>query len=192
MQLSTFATLSEVERISHCTAGHFREWTHFGHRTRRLAPDFSPVKSDLGRPKGDCVAAKATSANQPVQCSPQLDLAASSMIGSVGSGPTIVQLFCGLGVSVEGRYEAVETWARMGFRRGPAVNARTRDAGDDHEYRCRTRPLLVGPYQGQPNGPGGIPPPARRRRLFAVGSSLGCHVPVDRGHRRLPSAAARR
>jgi hypothetical protein len=41
----------------------------------------------------------------------QLDLEASSMIGSVGSGPTIVQLFCGLGISVEGRYEAVETWA---------------------------------------------------------------------------------
>src|SRR5258706_1333246 len=64
--------------------------------------------------------------------------------------PTFVRF----GRSVEGRYETVETWARMGFRRGPAVNARTRDAGDDHEYRCRTRPLLVGPCQGQANGPG--------------------------------------
>src|SRR3974390_1617048 len=30
----------------------------------------------------------------------------------------------------------------------------TRDAGDDREYRCRTRPLLVGPHQGQANLPG--------------------------------------
>src|SRR5215469_11691435 len=30
----------------------------------------------------------------------------------------------------------------------------TRDAGDDREYRCRTRPLLVGPHQGQANRPG--------------------------------------
>ena len=30
----------------------------------------------------------------------------------VRSGPTIAHLFCGLGVSVEGRYEAVETKAR--------------------------------------------------------------------------------
>src|SRR5580765_6553517 len=35
-----------------------------------------------------------------------------------------------------------------------AVNARTRDAGDDREYRCRTRPILVGPHQGQANRPG--------------------------------------
>src|ERR1700733_6922847 len=37
----------------------------------------------------------------------------------------------------------------MGFRRGPAANARTWDAGDDREYRCRTRPLLVSPHPGQ-------------------------------------------
>ena len=42
---------------------------------------------------------------------------------------------------------------RIGFRRRPAVNPRTRDAGDDCEHRCRTRPLLVGPDQGQANRP---------------------------------------
>src|ERR1700743_3310325 len=42
----------------------------------------------------------------------------------------------------------------IGFRRGPAVNARIRDAGDDREYRYRTRPLLFGPHQGQANRPG--------------------------------------
>jgi hypothetical protein len=33
------------------------------------------------------------------------------MIGTLGSGPIVLQLFCGFGVSVEGRHEAVETWA---------------------------------------------------------------------------------
>jgi hypothetical protein len=33
------------------------------------------------------------------------------MIGSVGPEPIMLQLFCGFGVSVEGRHEAVETAA---------------------------------------------------------------------------------
>src|SRR4051794_17153572 len=62
-----------------------------------------------------------------------------------------------------------EVDARIGFRRGPAVTARSGDAGDDREYRCPTGPLLVGPHQGQADRPG---PGPRLHVRHAVSADL--------------------
>src|SRR5215510_4660311 len=59
--------LSGVERTGQGRVGTSPSDPHFGHRTRRLAADFF-LKSDLGRPKGDCVAAKARAGLKRPNC----------------------------------------------------------------------------------------------------------------------------
>ena len=67
-------------------------------RTSDYEPDAEYVDGEiLERPKGDCVAAKASYR------------AATRSLRS--RAPIMLQLFRGFGVSVEGRNGAVETWA---------------------------------------------------------------------------------
>jgi hypothetical protein len=66
----------------------------------------------------------------------------------------VLERFCGFGVSVRGRHEAVETWRQIRLPARAGCQCEKRYASDDREYRCRTHPLLVSPHHGQAHRPG--------------------------------------